>query len=152
MRVAEPVWRNGGFDAGAIGRFADNAQHGCRAEPPSVLLLAGPEDRIMDGGLRCSQGADQFPNGRGHLNGSCFTAFAENSDLPAIAIRLQVPPGKFAQLADPDPGSIEEGEQRPVARIRFQAQDTVEVGLGENALSQPVADGGQSDRTPDVEG
>jgi hypothetical protein len=151
MRMAKPVRRNGDFNAGAISRLADDPQDSHRAEPAAVFPLAGPEDRIITAGLRGPETGDQFPYGSRKLNRAGATALAEHGNLAVVSIGLQVPPGETTQFADPDPGSIEKSENGPVARIRLQAQDTVQVGLGQNPLRQLVPDGGQTESAAHIE-
>ena len=99
MRVTEPLRRDGNFDAGAMGGFADDAQDGDRAEPASAFPLAGAEDRIIRSGLRGSQRGDQFPDRSRHLNRAGDPALAKHGNLAAVSIGLQVPPGEPTQFA-----------------------------------------------------
>jgi hypothetical protein len=105
VSVAEPVRRNGQFDAGAEGGLADDAQDGHGFQRGA--MLARPEHGIVLAGF-----AAQFSQGggdrSGHLNGTGLAALAEDGDLDAFAVGLHVAPVKPADLADPHPGGVQE--------------------------------------------
>ena len=151
MRMAEPVGRNGEFDAGPVGRLADDAEDRHRAEPSSALPLAGPEDGIVGGCVRGAEAEEQFPYRSRNLNRAGDSAFAKYGNLAAVLIGLQVSPRECAQFTHSYTGSVEEREEGPVAQIRFQAQDPVEIGLGENALRQAIPEGRHAEGAAHIE-
>ena len=93
-----------------------------------------------------------LPHRGGHLNGAGDAALAEDADLAAVPVGLQIPPGELTQFADSDTGSIEECQESPVAGIWLQAQDAMEVRLGQDSLGELVADRRQAERAADIEG
>ncbi len=150
VRMAKPVRRNGDFNAGAISRLANDPQDSQRPEPTAVFGLTRFEHGI-GGTLVRPQTAHQFPHGGGYLNGAGEAALSEHGNLAAVSVRLQVPPGEPAQFADPHAGSIEQREDSAIAEIRLQAQDAMQIRFGEDALGEPVANGGQPQRAAHVE-
>jgi hypothetical protein len=81
-----------------------------------------------------------------------WSPFAEDRDLAALAIGLRVPPRQAAQFADAHRGGIEQGEQHPVALLRLQAQQAVDLGFRQNPFGQAVAHPRQAESPSDVEG
>ncbi len=151
VRVPEPVRRDGKFDPGTLGCFADDPKDRQRPKPPAVFGLTRPEHGIGGTRLVRPQTAHQFPHGGRYLNGAGDAAFAEHGNLSALSVRLQVPPAHRAQFADAHAGSIEQRGDGAIAEIRLQAQDAMQIRFGEDALGEPVAKGGQPQGPAHVE-
>jgi hypothetical protein len=151
MSMPEPVRRYGQLDARAFGGCPDHAQNGDRLQERSVFPLARPEYGIVRlSGLR-PKPRHEVPNRIGQVNRSGLASLPEHGNLAALSVWLQIPPAQTAQFAHPDSGRVEEREDRPVARIRFEAENPVQVGFGENALVKPVANPRKPQHTPDIE-
>ena len=149
--MPKPMWRYWRIDASALRGSADDAENGNRLEETAVHALPRAEHGMAHAGRFRSYLKEKLPHGLRQLDRSGDIAFPEHGDLPAVAIWLQIAPGERTQLADPDPGGVQQREDRPVPRIRFQAENAVQLGLGENPFIEPVADGGQPERPADIE-
>lgn len=88
VSVAEPVRRDMEFDAGALRRLADDPKDGSGL---NGAPLSRTEYRVAVRGIATESGK-QAGNGGRDLDGAGFAAFAEDGDLGAVAVRLDVAP------------------------------------------------------------
>ena len=64
---------------------------------------------------------------------------------------MQIPPAEAAEFADAHPGGVQQSKNRPVAGILLQAEDMMQFRFRQNALGQPVAEGGEPQGATDIE-
>ncbi len=146
--MPEPVGRNRHLDSSAKRGLAHDAENGKAAQRGA--MAAGPEDGVIfTGGI--AKLRQQGGDGRWQLDSSGLAAFAENSDLSAVAIGLHIPPAEPADFAYPNSGRVEQQEQSPISWIGLQAENAVDVGLGQDALGQPATQCGQPQGTANIE-
>ena len=95
MRVAEPVRRHRQSYTGAFRRRPDDTQDSDGLEKASVLCpLSGAEHGIARIWILRPQGEEKLPDRRRQLNRARHAPFAEDGDLTAFAVRLQIAPGE----------------------------------------------------------
>jgi hypothetical protein len=72
------------------------------------------------------------------LSGS---ALAVDRDLPGPVAGSQIAPAQARDLGDAQARAVEQGQERPIAGVRLQADHQQGVGLAQDALGERVLDG-----------
>jgi hypothetical protein len=119
--------------------------------PPNLRRIqrptfAGTEDRMLVGGTLPYR-VDRVPNRKRKQDGPGLAALAEDRDLPSILSFGTIFPPQTAQLADPNPASVETEQKGAVSGLEFEGEHPLDLRLRQDPLVQRITKGSQANRT-----
>jgi len=153
VAVPEPVGGHLGRDPGARGGRAHNAQDLARVERPAALTRAEHRRVLRRVPVPPAQRHQVLVDRRRQEDGALLGTLAPYADLPGVVrARPHVAPAQGAQLGHTDAASVEQAQQDPIARVDFQGEHALHVGLLQDARGQALAARWELEGTADVEG